>query len=204
MELNNMNLKFLLFATATALIVASVPAQAHPVDFVTTLSGTAEVPANASPGTGTATVTLNDDTFSMRVVVDFSGLLGNVTASHIHCCTTLPGTGNAGVATPVPTFPGFPLGATSGHYDQTFDLTQASSWNPAFITANGGSVATAFSAFATGMNNGSTYVNVHTSSFGGGEIRGFLVAVPEPSTYALMLSGVAAVLGLSRRQQRRV
>ena len=42
------------------------------------------------------------------------------------------------VATGVPTFLGFPTGVTNGYYDHTFDLTLASSFNPAYVTANGG------------------------------------------------------------------
>jgi hypothetical protein len=73
----------------------------------------------------------------MFIDVSFSGLLGTTTASHIHCCTPTPLSGTAGVATTTPTFAGFPLGVTSGTYMNTLDLTLASSYNPAFVTANG-------------------------------------------------------------------
>lgn len=179
----------------------SAPVAAHPLDFTATLSGAAEVPANASPAVGTALVTFDDDSFTMRVQATFSGLLGNVTAAHIHCCTATAGAGNAGVATPTPTFPGFPSGVTSGSYDRSFDLSQAASWNAAYINANGGTVASAFSAFASGLNSGRAYFNVHTTAFGGGEIRGTLQAVPEPSSYGLMLGGLA-VAGWAVRRRR--
>lgn len=74
---------------------------------------------------------------------------------------------------------------TSGTYDHTFDLTLASSYNPAFITANGGSVAFAANAFIVALEDGKAYLNIHTSDFAGGEIRGFLAPVPEPTTIAL-------------------
>lgn len=45
--------------------------------------------------------------------VIFSGLLGNVTASHIHCCTAAAGTSTAGVATMTPTFTNFPSGVAA-------------------------------------------------------------------------------------------
>src|ERR1700732_86713 len=44
---------------------------------------------------------------------------------------------NAGGATTVPAFSGFPLGVTSGTYDHVLDLTSASSYNPAFVTMQG-------------------------------------------------------------------
>ena len=37
---------------------------------------------------------------------------------------------------------------------------------------------------------------------GGGEIRGFLAPVPEPGSYALLLSGLAVVGWVARRQKR--
>ena len=171
---------------AGCLLAAAValPATAHETVYKATLNGASEAPPNVSPGFGTATVTFDFDAVTMRVETSFSGLLGNTTASHIHCCTAVPGTGTAGVATTTPTFPGFPLGVTSGSYDHTFDMSLASSYNPAFITSHGGTISSAMNALIFGLDAGETYLNIHTSVFPGGEIRGFLVAVPEPSTYA--------------------
>jgi len=171
---------------------------ALPVTFTTTLSGANENPANASPGTGTASVTYDGSLHTLALDITFSGLTTNDTAAHIHCCVAPPG--NTGVATAVPAFPGFPLGVTGGTYNQTLDLTQASSWNPAFVTANGGTVAGAEAVLAAGLNAGDTYLNIHTSNFPGGEIRGVLT--PEPTTAVLLGAGLAALAVTRGRPDR--
>src|SRR5258707_413491 len=108
-------------------------ANAAPIVFSTTLSGPNESPPNASPGIGTALVTFDLAAHTMRVETTFSGLTAGNIASHIHCCTPTPLTGTGGVATTTPTFTGFPGGVTAGSYDNTFDMSLASSYNPAFI-----------------------------------------------------------------------
>jgi hypothetical protein len=181
--------------------LAGVPARADTITtLTTTLSGPNESPVNASPGTGFATVTYDSAAHTLSVNVTFSGLTAGTTASHIHCCTASPGTGTAGVATTTPTFAGFPLGVTSGSFSSVLDLTLASSFNPAFVTANGGTPSSAEGILAAGLLNGNTYLNVHTSAFPGGEIRGFLVVTPEPSTSLLLVSGLAALIGFTRKR----
>ena len=173
-------------------------ALAAPITYVATLSGPNESPPNASLGVGNAEVIIDPATHLMEVIVSFSGLTAGTTASHIHCCTAVPFTGTAGVATQTPTFTGFPLGVTSGVYDHTFDLTLTSSWNGAFIGA--GTPATAEAALKAGLAGGTAYLNIHTNNFPGGEIRGFLVPGPEPGT--LLLAG-AALAGLAVLRRNR-
>ena len=133
-----MNLSKLLIG-AFVFIGGVMPVAAHQAKYTAPLLGSNEVPIAATPATGTVLVTIDFDLVTMRVEASFSDLLGNVTAAHIHCCTATPEAGTAGVATQVPNFVGFPLGVTAGAYDFTFDLSSATSWNLAFITANGGS-----------------------------------------------------------------
>lgn len=191
-------------------LALAASAQAAVITTSAGLAGNNENPANASPATGGALVTLDTATHRMRVAVQFSGLTANTTAAHIHCCTSPPN--NAGVATAVPAFPGFPLGVTSGTYDQTLDMTLASNWNPTFITNNGGAPASAEVALANGLAAGQTYLNVHTSNYPAGEIRGFLLPqalplignIPTLSQWGLiglvLLLGAGTVFMLRRRR----
>ncbi len=171
-----------------ALALGATVSLAHEQRYnVLNMNGANEAPNPvASLGTGTGLVTVDTDLFTMRVQVQFSGLTGNVTNSHIHCCTAVPGVSTAGVATPVPSFPDFPAGGKSGSYDRTFDMTLASSYNPAFITANGGTTGSAFAALLAGFDSGRAYWNIHSTFANPGEIRAFLTPVPEPSSVAVL------------------
>jgi hypothetical protein len=176
-------------------------AKADQLVFTTTMTGAQEVPPTGSPGIGSALVTIDTVTNLMTVNVSFAGLVSPTTIAHIHCCAG-PG-GIAIPATTVPSFPGFPVGVTTGTYLQTFDLTVASTYNPAFIAANGGTVAGAQAAFIAGLLNGQAYFNIHTVQFPGGEIRGQLQAVPEPATLLSLTTGLAGVVGAVRKRRGR-
>jgi hypothetical protein len=182
-----------------ALTLAATAASAAPVTYTGTLSGAAENPPVPSPATGSTIVVFDIDAHTLTVNMTFSGLLGATTASHIHCCTMLPNSGNAGVATETPTFNGFPLGVSSGTYSMSYDTSLASSWSPAFLSNNGGTTAGAEAAFGAGLASGEAYLNIHTNLYSAGEIRSFLAPVPEPGTWAMLLLGIPAVLGLRRR-----
>lgn len=52
--------------------------------FSANLSGSQEVPAVSSPGTGFGSVLLSDDQSNISVSLNFSGLLAAQTAAHIH------------------------------------------------------------------------------------------------------------------------
>lgn len=136
------------------------------------MSGAAAIPSNASTGTGLAQLTHDPDAHTLRVEIAFSGLLGNAVGAHIHCCVGADS--NGPVASSTPTFPGFPAGVTSGSYDATVQLTQTNSYSAAFLAGNAGSVAQAEQALVSAMAQGRAYVDVHTTVFPGGELRGQL------------------------------
>ncbi|HME07225.1 MAG TPA: CHRD domain-containing protein [Bryobacteraceae bacterium] len=192
-------MRMLKIATLAALVLG-LAANGATITYDATLLGTSEVPPTGSPGTGQATVIVDTVAQTMEVIVQFSGLLGTTTASHIHCCTAIPDVGNAGVATTTPTFAGFPLGVTGGTYDHTLDLTLASSYNPAFVTAEG-SVANAEAALLAGIAAGDSYLNIHSTVDPGGEIRGYLaVATPEPATFLWAGAALAGLASLRRKR----
>jgi hypothetical protein len=189
-----------LFATSCMVLLLQA-ASAHTYHFYTEMDGASENPPNPSLGTGTSHVFIDSDLLTMRVIAEFSGLSGNVTQAHIHCCVAPPG--NVGVASITPSFTSFPIGGTSGSYDFTYDMTLASSYNPAFITANGGSVSDAFQALfdamaGTAPNNLGAYFNIHTTFRTGGEIRGFFTLIPEPTSAVLAMFGLGMPLLLRR------
>lgn len=192
-------MKSVLFSCAVigvGVVSLTAVAQAHTEIFTTVLTGPAESPPNASPGTGIGTVTFDLDLFTMRIEASFTGLIGTTTASHTHGPTAVPGAGTASVMTETPSFTGFPLGVTSGVYDHTFDMTLASSYNPAFITANGGSISNAFTVLLQAHHEGRAYLNIHSTAFPGGEIRGFWL--PTPGAGMMLAAGL--VMGMRRRR----
>ena len=178
-------------------LIAAPAARAVPVTFTAHMTGPNENPVNNSPGIGDATVIFDTTAHTMFVSATFSGLTGTTMAAHIHCCIAPPGA--TGVATQTPTFLNLPLGVTSGSFTQTLDMTLASSFNAPFITANGGTPASAELALFNGALNGMAYFNIHSTTFNGGEIRGFLVPVPEPATIGIFGLGLIGLFLVRRR-----
>lgn len=173
-------------ATTTYTAVATGPAEAVPV---------------ASPGYSIATLVIDDVANTLQLSSPFWQLLGNTTDAHIHAATPEPLLGTAPVAVPLD---GFPLGVKSGDYSITFNLLDAGTYSPAFLTANGGSVDSARDSLLSSINENRAYLNIHTNLYPSGEIRGFIVAnpVPEPSTYAMLAVGLAGVGFVARRKRK--
>lgn len=183
----------------------TINASATILSISTNLSGLNEFPTNNSPGTGTALVIFDDVAHTLDVQVNFSGLDGTTTASHIH--GPIGPTGIGPVITVTPTFIGFPLGVKAGTYNHIFDMTLASSYNPSFLSLPdyGGDVSLAEAGLFALFGEGKSYFNIHTIIHPGGEIRGNLVSVPEPapvpepSTFLLLGAGRAELVAWRRK-----
>ena len=162
------------FALAAAFSTGIASAQST---FKATLSGSQEVPANLSTATGSGTVLLNAAHTLITVDESWSGLTAPASVSHIHG-PALPGAS----APPLFTFTGVPMATSGSIPEQTFAITAAQ---------------------VTELQGGMFYMNVHDASFPGGEIRGQLTLVPEPSTWALLGLGAAGLLWAMRRRAKR-
>jgi hypothetical protein len=187
-------------ALAASALALSASAVAQPEFFRATASGPGEDPPNDSPGYSVAMFTVDATALTMSADIPFQELTTPSVASHIHCCTTSPLTGNAAIATP---FTDFPTGVTSGSYSRTFDLSDSATYSAAFLSANGGTAASAAQALLAGIEANQAYLNIHTSAYPAGEIKGFLVsAIPEPSSWAMLGVGLAGLGFIARRRAK--
>lgn len=181
------------------LLVLSLASTAHAATFK---FGTALSPeAQGATGTGTSEVIYDDVDQTLAVKIDFSGLSGTTTVAHIHAPTAVAGAGTVSVATYPGTFPLFPVGVTFGSYSTVIDLSLTGSYTVGFLNNfGGGTAAGAEAALIAAFRDGKAYVNVHSTEFPGGEIRGFLKQVPDSSTtFALFGASVLALIALRRR-----
>jgi hypothetical protein len=171
--LNEANMKKLIATLSIAAVFSTGIAFAQQT-FEAFLTGLGESGPNASPGSGIGTVVLNLAQTQITVDENWSGLLAPATASHIH------GPGGAGTnAAVLFPFAGVPAATAGAIPEQTFAIT------PTQVSY---------------LLSGYLYMNVHTSVFPGGEIRGQLLLVPEPNTCALLGLGLAGV-ALGRRRK---
>jgi hypothetical protein len=197
---------------ASTILIANLTNSQEPGNIVPTLS-----PANGGGprpvSFGTATFVLNDAQTAMTFIatifnIDVTGTqtadtFDNLTAAHIHAGPNIAPVTN---------------GVVWGFFGAPFNDNNPNdfSFTP-FATGVGGTFFGKWdlpegNGVTNGVPNnlanqlpfilsGQAYINFHTTQFGGGEIRGALLAAPEPGTWLLVGGGLA--LMLRRRFARR-
>jgi hypothetical protein len=149
------------------------------------------VTVSPTPGTGGETspgIFFDDVSKQLTINVGwgirkgFTNLTGDATVMHIHQASSSAFTASGGAVINLHTLAGFSSSASNGGLNSTLTLTAAQE---------------------TSLLSGLYYINVHTSVNPGGEIRGNLVAVPEPSSVALVaLVGVPVVIARMRARRK--
>jgi hypothetical protein len=176
---------------AVACLALSHPASAALITFDATLTGTQETPPNASPATGAGTVVADTVAQTLGVSESFAMLSSPSTVSHLHFAPP-------GVAGPIILpLTNFPAGVTSGSFTGTFTAAD--------LTNQATTGISTFAGLLAAMEAGETYLNIHSSLFPAGEIRGQLVpaAVPEPLPLALLLGMGLAGIAFARTGRSR-
>jgi len=151
----------------------ALPAHAAKPQYRAALTGASESPENGSAGTGNVRITVDPEDHTLRIQGMFGGLLAKTTGAHLDVPASNPANGTI-AATAIPAFSGFPVGVKSGSFNKTLDLTQKSTYNPAFLSANGGSASRAEKALLAMLAAGKGFFNLTTAGMPGGEIGGFL------------------------------
>lgn len=128
--------------------------------FTATLSGANEVPVRPTAGSGTAGITFDGTNVRFSIEVDN---MNEILQAHIH-------SGAAGVNGPVRVFLFPPPPATSAS-SIPFSAGAKTILTDGFFVASDVTGVT-FDQLLNEMRAGNAYVNVHTRTFPGGEIRG--------------------------------
>ena len=162
----------------TAPLTFQLAAQESEQKFIADLSGKEEVPPNESPSTGFAWVKITNDEIRYEVNVTD---MDKVNAAHIHLA-------EAGKNGPVvlTLFMGGPTEQVNGTVGEA-NVTASNLEGP----MKGKDVTD----LVTAMKNGTTYVNVHTTDFPDGEIRGQLKDSKAAANMSASANQTASELG---------
>ena len=164
-------------ALAIALVPSLVTAQAANTQLRASLTGTSEVPANASTATGTFTASLDEGTGTLSWTLTVPTITA-ATMAHLHQGAS---GANGGVVLDL-----FIPAAPANTISQTGSSKLADLKGP---------LAGNFAGFVAALKSGGIYANVHTTANPGGEIRGqvaVVTATPAPTVAAPTPAATAA------------
>ncbi|MDJ0786133.1 MAG: CHRD domain-containing protein [Myxococcota bacterium] len=154
-------------------LFASGPASGLVISLAASIDG-AQANGGAGTGssaTGSASLTFDDQTNELTWSGSYSGLGSDFLVAHFHG-PAAPGV-NAGVALGISV-----VGNTSGTFDGSSTLSAGQ---------------------AADLLAGLWYINIHSTTFTGGEIRGQVLVAPEPALGLVL--GVAALAVVRRRRR---
>jgi len=166
--------------TLVSVLASLSMAQAQ--SFTASLDG-AQDGGGARQGIGSVNLTLSGT--DLTLVGSYSGLTSTASAGHIHG-PGAPGV-SVGVLYNLATLGILTLG-TSGTYNGTVHLAPINTYTVAQQIAD--------------LDNSLWYLNIHDANFPGGEIRGQIVPVPEPSSLALFGLGAGGLVWWMRRRAK--
>ena len=183
-----MHLRTLTFVSVVTIgLLLGAPAQATLFHLGGLLTGDQEVPPVVTEANGLATIVYNDVTNTFDITVLVSGiepgdLAPNPAQFHLH--GPAPAGGNAGVLVDLGSMGAFSAFPVPGGL-LSFQLSDVP-----FPAAN-----------EADLLNGLTYLNLHTTDFPSGEVRGQML-IPEPTTALLLGIGLTGI-GVAGRTRKR-
>ena len=177
--------KFLIAAAA----LAALPAIANTYNYTATV---ADDFGNVRQSF--TSIAFNDTAMTLTGAVTVNNAVLGTNGLTLQCCS------------PVGNFPQMALPVIAGPvavgtYSFNIDLSQASSWDASFLSANGGTPSSALSALLTGIGQSRAGMEAWTNATSGRVGRLVAAPVPEPTTYGMMALGLG-LLALRRRTQQ--
>lgn len=213
-------LRFGAFLGATSVAAAislAAPANATLYEYTATLDAAQVVDGvSTSTASGSAVVTVDDSLYTVTTDMTWSGLSGPADRAHLHFAPIGMSRSAADPNTyffheviddPARTIAGCNLGFTncappSGNSHDVLQLSATDGYGAGLAL---GFSTDSFADLILALNAGDIYIDMHTALYPTGEIRGQLgvAAVPEPSTWAMMILGFAGLGFTAYRRKSR-
>jgi hypothetical protein len=153
----------LVAAAAIIMMGLTAPAQAETIRFTALLSGGNETPVILTGAFATATVELDTTSQTVSWVIDVFNLPSGINNAHFHV---------AGVGIAGPTVVNIPFTA-----NQSNDFRLSGSATSANLNVRAEQGIRSWDDFMQSLVGEQTYLNIHTTVNGGGEIRGQVLRV---------------------------